>query len=664
MTATQAPKLPRRADLQAIRALAIGLVVAAHAHVPYLQGGYVGVDVFFVLSGYLISGLILTEIETRRRFDAWAFYSRRLKRLLPALLTMLFVIAGIAWMLASPQRQGADAEAGQAATLWLSNFYFAAQVVNYFSVGDAGNLFLHTWSLAVEEQFYLAWPWLMLFLLGVWRWQGGLFSRKRLTSGLLTVAALSLLWSTYFAQVNTEVDFYLMPSRVWEFALGALTMLLRQRLDNDADALCWLQAWRGRSVLNGIGLVLILLAAVVYTDNLRYPGLWALLPAVGTALILLDAPEKNRNSLFSKFLLAQPVVQFIGDISYSLYLWHWPMLILAIDVFGSSAWTRLAAVVIGVILAIVSYYAIERPIHLAKLRYSWHVIVPSVLAMAVGFGVMGVWQNNVKQLLVSPGQLRIEMAAMDLPRLYRVPGCDTWYHSAKVEACVFGSRNAAHTVVMFGDSVLAQWFPAIAEIYLRQPGWRLVVLTKSACSASKVSYFYPRIKSMYTVCDIWRQRAVEVMQRLRPDVIFMGSTHYDFTAKQWISGTRSVLDRLSPAAHSVVILSATPELGFDGLRCLSMRAHWPKWLPIEKHCSRTIKPVTKHSVLTLLRTAAKPYANVHVIDMRSHICPDDRCHAELHGHIVYRDGQHLTATFIKTLAQPLRQSLQLDKVPD
>ncbi|HQS03665.1 MAG: hypothetical protein B7Y07_08785 [Halothiobacillus sp. 24-54-40] len=226
---TAIPAAPAyRYDLQSLRALAITLVLAAHAHVGGLAGGFIGVDVFFVLSGYLISGLILAEVETQRRFDALMFYAKRLKRLLPALMVVLLGTAILGWILVSPLRQASDAEAGQAAAIWLSNFYFSARVIDYFSAGLNSNLFLHTWSLSVEEQFYLVWPWMLLFLYGVWRWQGAPFSRRRLAISLGFVATLSLALSVYWSIKSPEAGFYLMPGRVWEFALGALVLLLRQ----------------------------------------------------------------------------------------------------------------------------------------------------------------------------------------------------------------------------------------------------------------------------------------------------------------------------------------------------------------------------------------------------------------------------------------------------
>jgi peptidoglycan/LPS O-acetylase OafA/YrhL len=436
---TLPPRLPKRKDIQSLRALAIVLVISAHAHIPGMQGGYIGVDVFFVLSGYLISGLILTEIENSGRFNALAFYARRLKRLLPALLVVLLSVAGIAWLLASPQQQGGDAEAAQAATLWLSNFYFAARVINYFSAGLGSNLFLHTWSLAVEEQFYLAWPWLVLFLLGAWRWQKRPLNRNHLTVGLALVGTSSLAAGAYWAQTDIPTAFYLMPGRAWEFSLGALTFILRQHCAT-GDTHAWPPRLLGRSVLNAAGLLMILLAACTYDDSLRYPGLWALLPTIGTALILLDIPESNPSTPLSKLLLQQPVLWFIGNISYSLYLWHWPVLILGGEIFGQGWITRAVLIALSVTLATVTYVLVERPIHQARLQRPFRVLVPSAIAMAAGFIATNAWQNSLQHLMQSPAQTRIEQATLDMPKLYRTVGCDTWYHSSLLKACSYFFR--------------------------------------------------------------------------------------------------------------------------------------------------------------------------------------------------------------------------------
>jgi peptidoglycan/LPS O-acetylase OafA/YrhL len=654
-----------RPDIQSLRALAIGLVIAAHAHLPGFQGGFVGVDVFFVLSGFLISGLILKEVEETRKFSALTFYARRIKRLLPALLVVLFSIAFLGWLLSSPLLQSVDAEAGQAASLWLSNFYFSSRIINYFSVGLDGNLFLHTWSLGVEEQFYLFWPWSFLFLLGVWRWQKAPFDRRRLVNGLIVVAMVSLGLGVYWAYANPEVGFYLVPGRIWEFALGALAFLLREHVCS-ADGkkiIAWLRKLQGRSLLNTVGFILILLSAVLFSGGLPYPGFLALLPAFGAVLILLDAPERRPDSQVAKISLHQPSVQFLGNISYSLYLWHWPILVLAGQIFGQFWYVYLIAVILSIVLATLTYFFVENPIRRIHFKSVWPVLFPAALTMTVAFYAMGLWQLAISRTLSSPAQSYIQAAASDLPVLYDFPDCDTWYHSAKVHSCTFGPKEAKHTLVLFGDSVLAQWFPAFAQIYLSRPNWHIVVLTKSACPASDVSFYYAQIKSRYTVCDEWRENTLNEIVKLRPDVVVMGSTHYGFSRQQWVSGTRKVLDRLSPAAQSIVVMSPTPELGFNGLNCLAAKKNWPNWLPEMRHCESSLQPVSTMGVLSALKQAVVPFSNAHVFDFRNDICPGGQCRAEMGNTIVYRDGQHLTASFVLSLAGIVENKLIAANIP-
>ena len=643
-----------RADIQSLRALAVGLVVATHANISWLPGGYVGVDVFFVLSGYLISGLILREIEASGNFDAWRFYARRLKRLLPAMFLVFLVTGGIAWITISPQQQLADAAAGQAATLWLSNFYFATRAIDYFSSGLQGNLFLHTWSLSVEEQFYLVWPWLLLFLYGFWKWQDSRASFKRLASGFGMLAVSSLFLAIFWAYESTENGFYLMPSRAWQFSIGALVLLLRQA--SDSGRVAWLERWRGRSFLNSVGWVSILIAGAVYDDSLRYPGLWALLPSLGAVLVLLDTPEKQPKHFVSRLMLNQPQLQFIGNISYSLYLWHWPILNLGNHIFGSSTVVQLGLVILSLILATATYYLVENPIHRAPIDSSAKVLIISFAFVAIGFLGMTAWERNAEELLIGPEASRIQAAKFDIPVIYS-SDCDTWYHSTKVSPCIFGSKDAPKTVVMFGDSALAQWFPAISEIFLHKPDWRVIVLTKSACPASQVSYYYDRIKANYDVCDIWRKGAMDYIAQQRPALVIMGSTSYPFSQEEWIAGTGAVLKHLAPIAGSVAILSPTPYLGFDGPNCLSMKVNIPDWMPHRGRCETRLNPPPSPSILEILENAALPYSNVGVIDLSKSVCPDGICRARLSGDIVFRDSQHLTASFVQYLAPAFEHAL-------
>jgi len=659
------PNLTLRSDIQSLRALAVALVVAAHAHVPGLSGGYVGVDVFFVLSGYLISGLILREIESTGRFDPGRFYAKRLKRLLPAMLLVYVCTAIAARLVVSPQQQISASAAGQAATLWLSNFYFSSLTIDYFSTGESGNLFIHTWSLAVEEQFYLIWPWLLMFLYGYWKWQGVpadhvSTGHKRLAYGLGIVAAISLLICVYLAYSHVEDGFYLMPGRVWEFALGALSFLLRQA--SEAGRVAWLERLRGRSLLNTMGWLSILLAAAAYGDELRYPGFWALLPCLGAVLVLLDAPQKTPESRVSRLMLRASPLQFIGNVSYGLYLWHWPILILGAQLLGSGALTNLGLVALCVGLAAATYYAAENPIHRAALRSVPKVLIVSASGMVLGVMAMWAWQREATGLLETPEMAKIQAAKFDIPNVYSL-NCDTWHYSAALSACAYGPENASHTAVMFGDSVLVQWFPAISDIYLRKPDWRLIVLTKSACPASQVSFYYDRIKANYEICDLWRQRALGYIEQLRPEVLIMGSNDYGFSADLWIKGTRAVLDRLSPGSRSVFVMSPTPTLGFDGPSCLSTETNLPQWSPRYGRCETRLKPPSGTGILGILKQAAEPYQNVRVIDLSDSVCPDGLCQARFQTGIRFRDGKHLTASFVRSIAPALERAFGITGDP-
>lgn len=653
-------RLAFRADLQSLRALAIVLVIAAHAGVPFLQGGYVGVDVFFVLSGYLISGLVWDEVQGTRRFDAVGFYARRFKRLAPALILVLVSVAVFGWLLSGPQRQLEDSAAAKAAAVWLSNFYFSARVINYFSSGATSNLFLHTWSLGVEEQFYVVWPWLMLFLLGAFAWQGRQFDRRRLLGGWIAISLISLGLGVYWSHTQLELAFYLMPGRAWEFGFGALTFALREKFEFPR----WARAMLGRSILNALGYVLIIAAAVTLDDSLRYPGLFALWPSVGAVFVLLDRPERGPGQWLSRFLLRARVPQFIGNLSYSLYLWHWPVLLLGQSFLGHSAWVRLGMVALALLLASLTYFWVEQPVHRRRLRSRpWPVLGAGIVSAGLAFVLMSQWQDAARELLQSPPQLELDLARWDLPALYSHPGCDTWYHSADVRVCDFGPAQAKHTAVIFGDSVMAQWFPAIASIYLAKPDWRVAVLTKSSCSASQVSYTYNKAHGIYAVCNLWRQRAIAEIERLRPDIVYLGSTHYAFTQGQWIEGTRSVLARLSPVVGCILVMNPSPELGFDGIACLSARANLPHWLSRWKTCSNPLAAIGVDSVHTALEMAIAPFANAHLIDLRHVICPQQTCRAELRGQVVYRDGQHMTASFVQSLAPALLSVIPTEARP-
>jgi len=380
---TSHPKIAFRADLQGLRAVAITLVVLAHAGMPGMAGGFVGVDVFFVLSGYLITGILVREYAASGEIQLAAFIARRLRRLLPALLVMLILVMLIGRLLLSGHEfTEQTASVGYAAT-WTSNLFFAFTAFDYFAELHFRDLFLHTWSLGVEEQYYLLWPTLSLLLMALAKWhlvnRGGR-SFLLLSLGMLFVSSLGL--SLYWTSIAPTWAFYLMPSRVWQFALGAgvFVWLEMDRMYLEAIFSKFPAMWV--SAARSMGIALIFGSAILVSPDLVYPGLWALLPSFGAAMVIA-AGSRNGNGLIDR-LLSHPGMVWLGDRSYSWYLWHWPLLMLgfAWGLKGNpTATTALVCLSLGI--AMVSYREVELPFW----KGQFHRMCP---AMSIWISILGI----------------------------------------------------------------------------------------------------------------------------------------------------------------------------------------------------------------------------------------------------------------------------------
>ncbi len=537
--ATDNYRLGYRADIEGLRAIAILLVVAAHAGVPWLQGGFVGVDVFFVLSGYLITGLLLQEKLSTGTIQLLKFYVRRLKRLLPALLFMVFCISLAVVVLLAPFEHLEQLDAARATALWISNLYFAFRNLDYFGPAAEKNLYLHTWSLGVEEQFYLIWPVFMMLLLGAYRWQGTTQNMRRLVYGLGVTIWVCLLLSVFLSNTKPQWGFYLMPSRAWQFALGALALLVSTRMGSNTNTISNLeitQRTRFPMMASGwIGLALILGAALFLRPDASYPGAWALIPSVGAVLVLIAGSTTSKTTA-SKLLSIQPM-QWTGRLSYSWYLWHWPILVLGKTAFPNGDGTNVVVlVVLSLGLAGFSYWAIESPIrHNMRLSARPRLTLVASVILMTGTVVGGsIWHQAATAWANSPAQ-RVFAQVRLKPLIYEL-GCDEWFYTPRILICSFGDKNAKRTAVLIGDSMMGQWFPAVSAIYAKR-GWRLLVITKSACPMVEASFIYQRIGKQYTVCDEWRKAVLKELGSIKPDVVITGSASpYSFSKDQWTSG--------------------------------------------------------------------------------------------------------------------------------
>ena len=652
-----APRLAFRPDLQGLRAVAILLVVLAHSGVPLFAGGFVGVDVFFVLSGYLITGVLLREFEQTGRIALLRFYARRLKRLLPALAAMVTVSVGLAYWLLSPFEARVQLASATYASTWTSNLYFFFNELDYFDEIAARDLFLHTWSLGVEEQFYLLWPLLLLaiFLAGPVRRLAGDARTRVIIFGVITVT--SFAFSLVLSARWPTAAFYLMPSRIWQFSLGAMVYVA---FPSDGVDYATRRGMRiptpgGPLALLIVGLTLILGSAIGLHSEMAYPGVWALAPSLGAALSIMAGYGLSAGH---GGLLAHNAMVWLGDRSYSWYLWHWPVLILGFSFgFESQPMPIFGLVLLSLLLAILSYRWIELPFWRGFLSRaeSARVILLSALAM-VALGALSF--HSDRQLANNVAATNHSFSwRSDFPDIYRMP-CDAWYHHSRVEPCIFGSDEAPKTVLLLGDSIGAQWFSAIPAIF-EPPEWRTVVLTKSACAIVDVEYFYPRIGGPYEICTEWRNAVLDHIEEDRPDVIIIGNAaSYNFAEQDWIDGSKRVLDRLSRVASSVLVIPGTPALTFDGPGCVARNID-PNGQLDRNACKSSGGLDGPERVGDYLRTAADPFPNVHVMDLTDVVCPAGYCSATNEDSVViFRDSQHLTDSFVRGSTPLIRERIR------
>jgi peptidoglycan/LPS O-acetylase OafA/YrhL len=346
-----------RKDIDGLRAVAVSMVIAYHAGWTLLRGGFVGVDVFFVISGYLIGSMIIDEVKAGR-FSLIGFYERRVRRIFPALAVMLMAASVAAYLYLLPGELESYGRSVIAATFSYSNFYFA-QRAGYFMPAASSLPLLHTWSLAIEEQFYVFLPLFVLLVHRLWP--------ARLGAILLGVALVSLGFSVRGALVNDSLEFYMPQARAWELLLG--TLLSCARLPQPRPG-------RWREGIGLLGLVLIAAPAFAYSESTRFPGYAALAPCLGTALLI--GLGLSGTSIVARGLSWGPVV-FIGRISYSLYLWHWPIFIflrLSEHVPGDRhVWaTKLGAIAATVAISTLSWRYVETPFRTGPRRPSRRVL--------------------------------------------------------------------------------------------------------------------------------------------------------------------------------------------------------------------------------------------------------------------------------------------------
>jgi peptidoglycan/LPS O-acetylase OafA/YrhL len=651
-----------RADVQGLRAIAVGLVVLCHAHVPGFAGGFVGVDVFFVLSGYLITGLLVEEKLQSGSIRYCSFLARRLRRLLPAMLVMLVVVMIAGSLLLTPYEMRMQAGSVSFAATWTSNFFFAFAERDYFLALQSKELFLHTWSLGVEEQFYIIWPWLILAFAAI-ETSRTRTVRDNMLVALAMVFLAGLALCVYLSQVFPILSFYMMPARAWQFSIGALVYVGLNRLDAKRQyALVKRLSGFTIASMSFAGLGLIIGASSLLSSNMSYPGYLALAPSIGTGL-LLAAGKLDQGVGVSRVLAARPLV-WIGDRSYSIYLWHWPVLILGgvFTALGSTVGIALL-VLLSLLLGAASYKWVEYPVWKGRLRSTstMRTAIASAAAIMLAISVSTGLERNVYGLKTAAGTAPGYDPRFDNPRNIYGPGlrCDTGYLSAAVESCEVGSKDGRFTAVLLGDSIGVQWAPMLTGIFTAE-NWQVLVLTKSACAIVDESYYYEKAGGDYEVCTQWRNAALDYIAALEPEVVIVGSSaEYSFSDSEWRDGSSRILQRLSTAADQVVLIPGTPRLSFDGPSCLEDPYRFLFRLSGgTRECEEAESDTRRKAVTANLRDVAGDFAKVSFLDLGDLVCPHGFCAAQSNdGIVVYRDQNHLTVRYVESLINDARDRL-------
>ncbi|MFE1950103.1 acyltransferase family protein [Streptomyces sp. NPDC059524] len=723
---TQAPPLPQtgprrpsappgaaseppghRADIQGLRAVAVGLVVLAHAGVRQLSGGYVGVDVFFVISGFLITSLLVRELDRDGRVSIRRFYARRALRLLPAsTLVGVAALAG-AYLFLSKARFTEYVGDAVASGLYAVNLRLAASGTDYLRATAPPSPFQHFWSLAVEEQFYVVWPLVLTAVYALARTTArsgrtpargprpgtalaGTAPARGLRAGAalagVAVLAASLALSVATTGAAPSWAYFGTHTRAWELAAGALLALTLAPTRATRPARRLPAPLAG--VLSWAGLAAIVGSALVFDDATPFPGYAALVPVTGTVLVLAGGSAPNRFG--AELLLRRRLLTGIGGVSYGWYLWHWPLLVIVPVALGrpdAGVPARLAVCALGLGLAVLTLRLVENPVRFAAAFRGrpgraltlgasltagtaavalLAALVPPAIdsgrpapRLAARLDAAPDPAAALADLLAAPND---DVPANLRPALTRVKdgrsavyrdGCHVNPGVTAVPGpCAYGDPASATTVVLFGDSHAAQWFPALERL-ARERHWRLVSLTKASCKTADVTIVNGG--GPYTACDTWRARALDRIAGLRPRLVIASSSESGDPVRpaaagpvaQWTAGYTRTYRKLRATGARVVALQDTPWPASDAVDCASTHP-----LELDRCSSAPARAAKDPRKAAAVRAAARA-TGATLVDPRPWVCAPRVCPVLVADTLVYRDDGHLADAYARALAPVL-----------
>ena len=694
------PRLATRRDIQGLRALAVALVVLNHSGVPFMSGGYVGVDVFFVVSGFLITQILVREASFTGGISLTRFYARRARRILPAAALVLLVTTVVSGLTMSASRVQEVVQDVLWASAFAANIHYAQLDTDYFSLDRALSPVQHYWSLAVEEQFYLLLPLIILVLVAWGRRR--LIARRRFPGRWVTgvvvgaLAAASLAWSVIDTQTSATSAYFSSLTRGWELGVGVMLALAVPRLARLTR--------RSRVLLSSVGLAAILYAAATFDSTTPFPGWHALVPVLGAGAVIasgvgLDGQGPGRVLTWRPFT-------WVGDLSYSIYLWHWPALVLAAPLFTGEdpEWLQKTVLMGGVLaLSMLTYHLVEQPFRRGRItglrgRASlllWPVTVGAVLLSTVwvtqyeqhlekeravaaaayydrfqpsagsgsGASIPTLVQQSVK-LADDGAPIHFPLANLDGlhdDHWAEAYPCFAAFKDTTAPSCVLGDPNADTTVAALGDSHMGMWLPSLDAMGAADH-FRVIPYVKWACPSVDVPTL--AINGPEGTCDQFREWSLEQVRALKPDIILISNrvlppnldASEDDLVSVWEAGVRSTLATMSEIAPTVRIFSDVPRVEVDPGDCLSAR---------DSTMATCTLPATQrsHEGIRATRRAAKE-AGVKFVNVEPLTCSKYRCPLVVDQTVTYRDDDHISLTWGRRLTDALRDRLRLPSPED
>lgn len=633
-----------RGDIDGLRAIAVLAVVLYHAELPILSSGFIGVDIFFVISGFLIGGIILREVRNGT-FSLGAFYARRVRRILPALLAVISFVALVGIALFSDAALKDFGTTAAATLIGVSNIKFAFRT-DYFGPEAELDPLLMTWSLGVEEQFYLLFP-----LLLVWLARAG---KRTLVAMVVAAMAISLLTWLWLSVERPQLGFFLLPSRAWELSAGVLLAALGA--SNVSPKPLWVA-----HVLALLGLIAILVAATAFSDDAR-SGLSAVpLAVIGTAALLV-----TQNSIVSRALLTWKPLRFVGLISYSWYLWHWPLICILRHVSAGEPTPEamFVVIVISFALAAVSWLLIERTfrkrVHAnARVLVRYASVLVAFLSVTVALRMTGGWS----------GRLSHEARAVEaLIASGRGECLLNFGQTIQTLDCLPPIGSGMPTIALLGDSHAAALGPGLSEL-ARRHGAQILHFTKSACKPmlvyGQVDVRFPR--HSFQCGDFWRQAVARIRQDPSIELVVISGRWRVNGAESFATlnenprvvparqalreGLGALLDDLHD--RHVLIVGDVAELDFDPARRDLIRSS--AWGAALSNLSGTEGSISEHEVLSsrtslertrtanaLVREVVSRYSNVGYLDLAGSLCTQNACRYRANGRLLYFDTHHLS----------------------